>query len=250
MHSSEERIYFTILITSSIIGLILLFFLVTIIRQHRKRVKLYNEQLRMEVELLETERARIASDLHDDIGPLLSAIKMNLHLLDTSDKNDLMIIGKTTGHIDHTTKRLREIANNIMPYTLQSKGLIKAVQEMIDLLSAVNHLHFSFNFQLSDTSVSKEKEIHIYRLLQEVLNNAVKHANATEIDIRIYEEKKHYCVDISDNGAGFDQLEVINRTKGLGLQNILRRTEIVKGKVYLETAPGKGTSYHFNIPQS
>jgi len=250
MHSSEERIYFTVLITASIIGLILLFFLVTIIRQHKKRVKLYNEQLRQEVELLETERARIAADLHDDIGPLLSAVKMNLHLLDTTDKNDLMIIGKTTGHIDHTAKRLREISNNIMPYTLQSKGLILAVQEMIDLLSAATQLHFSFNHQLPEMPVSKEKEIHIYRLLQEVLNNAVKHANATEIDIRMYEEKKHYCIDIIDNGAGFNQQAAIDRKKGLGLQNILRRTEILKGKVYLETAPGKGTSYHFNIPQS
>ena len=249
MHSSEERIYFTVLITASIIGLILLFFLVTIIRQHRKRVKLYNEQLRMEVELLETERARIASDLHDDIGPLLSAIKMNLHLLDTSDKNDLMIIGKTTGHIDHTAKRLREISNNIMPYTLQSKGLIVAVQEMIDLLSASTKIQFSLDHQFTEMPVSKEKEIHIYRLLQEVLNNAVKHANATHIDVKMYQEKKQYCLDISDNGSGFDQQEVLDRKKGLGLQNILRRTEILKGKVYLETAIGKGTSYHFRIPQ-
>lgn len=250
MHSSEERIYFTVLITASIIGLILLFFLVTIVRQHRKRVKLYNEQLRMEVELLETERARIASDLHDDIGPLLSAIKMNLHLLDTTDKNDLLIIGKTTGHIDHTAKRLREISNNIMPYTLQSKGLIRAVQEMIDLLSSATQIHFSFEHQLKDVSVSKEKEIHIYRLFQEVLNNAIKHANATQIHIRLYEEKKQYCLDITDNGSGFNQQEAMDQKKGLGLQNILRRTEILKGKVYLETAPGKGTSYHFSIPQS
>lgn len=250
MHSSEERIYFTILITASIIGLILLFFLVTIIRQHKKRVKLYNEQLRQEVELLETERARIAADLHDDIGPLLSAVKMNLHLLDTSDKNDLVIIGKTTGHIDYTAKRLREISNNIMPYTLQSKGLIKAVEEMIDLLSVTTTLKFSFDHQFAEIPFRKETAIHIYRLLQEVLNNAVKHANATEISIRMYEEKKQYCIDVRDNGAGFDQQEAIGRTKGLGLQNIIRRTEILKGKVYLETAPGKGTSYHFSIPQT
>lgn len=249
MYSSEERIYFTVLITASIIGLILVFFLITIIRQHRKRVKLYNEQLRMEVELLETERARIASDLHDDIGPILSAIKMNLHLLDTTDKNDLMIIGKTTGHIDHTAKRLREISNNIMPYTLQSKGLIKAVQETVDLLSVSTQLRFSFDYQLTEIPASREKEIHIYRLLQEVLNNAVKHANATRVDIKMYTEKKHYCLDISDNGSGFDQHKVVDRKKGLGLQNILRRTEILQGKVYLETAPGKGTSYHFSIPQ-
>jgi signal transduction histidine kinase len=250
MHSSEERIYFTILITASIIGLILLFFLVTIIRQHKKRVKLYNEQLRQEVELLETERARIAADLHDDIGPLLSAVKMNLHLLDTTDKNDLVIIGKTTGHIDYTAKRLREISNNIMPYTLQSKGLTKAVEEMIDLLSVTTALQFSFDHQFAEIPVSKEKEIHIYRLLQEVLNNVVKHANATKVDISMYKEKKQYCINVRDNGAGFDQQEAIGRTKGLGLQNILRRTEILKGKVYLETAPGKGTSYHFSIPQT
>jgi signal transduction histidine kinase len=174
---------------------------------------------------------------------------MNLHLLDTTDKNDLMIIGKTTGHIDHTAKRLREISNNIMPYTLQSKGLIKAVQETVDLLSVSTQLRFSFDYQLTEIPVSREKEIHIYRLLQEVLNNAVKHANATRVDIKMYTEKKHYCLDISDNGSGFDQHKVVDRRKGLGLQNILRRTEILQGKVYLETAPGKGTSYHFSIPQ-
>lgn len=250
MHSSEERIYFTVLITASIIGLILLFFLVTIIRQHRKRVKLYNDQLRMEVELLETERGRIASDLHDDIGPLLSAIKMNLHLLDTKDKNDLLIIGKTTGHIDHTAKRLRDISNNIMPYALQSKGLVTAVTELIDLLSSASHIQFSFKHEMSDILISKETEIHMYRLIQEVLNNTVKHANATSVHIHMYIDKKHCCIDIKDNGCGFDQQLVIDKKKGLGLQNILRRTEIVKGKVYLETAPGAGTSYHFRIPQS
>lgn len=248
MHTNEARIYFTILITATIIGTILLFFLVTIIRQHRRRVKQYDDRLRLEVELLEAERGRIASDLHDDVGPFLSVIKMNLHLLDTKDKNDLIIIGKTSSHIDHTSQRLREISNNIMPYTLQRKGLMTAITELIEMLSATNQLKFDFTNSVKDLSISKESEIHIYRLLQEVLNNVIKHANASLVTIRLFTEKKILCIDISDDGCGFDEKVVVDAKRGLGMQNILRRTGILKGKVYLETEPGKGTKYFFRIP--
>ena len=248
MYSSEARIYITILITTLIIGTILAFFLVTIIRQPKKRSRQYEDRLRMEVELLETERGRIASDLHDDLGPLLSVIKMNLHLLDTTDKNDLMILGKTSTHIDHTAKRLREISNNIMPYTLQKKGLVTAITEITELLAEGNGLSVEFNNSVTDLAITKEKEIHIFRLFQEVLNNTIKHANASEIRIHLYEEKNELNILIKDNGCGFDKEKVMDQGKGLGLQNILRRAGILKGKVYLETVPGNGTEYHFRIP--
>jgi signal transduction histidine kinase len=248
MYSSEARIYLTILITALIIGTILAFFLVTIIRQHKKRSKQYEDRLRMEVELLEAERGRIASDLHDDLGPLLSVIKMNLHLLDTKDKNDLMILGKTTNHIDHTAKRLREISNNIMPYTLQRKGLLTAITELTELMAEGNGISIQFKNELNDLSITKEKEIHIFRLFQEVLNNTIKHANASEIHIKLYQEKQEIYLLIKDNGCGFDKEKVMDQGKGLGLQNILRRAGILKGKVYLETAPGNGTEYLFRIP--
>lgn len=248
MYSSEARIYITILITASIIGTILLFFLFVIVRQHKKRAKQYEDRLRMEVELLEAERGRIASDLHDDLGPLLSVIKMNLHLLDTKDKNDLMILGKTSTHIDHTAKRLREISNNIMPYTLQKKGLVTAITEITELLVEGNALSIEFNNSLKELAITKEKEIHIFRLFQEVLNNTIKHANASEIKIHLYEQKNELNILIKDNGCGFDKEKVMDQGKGLGLQNILRRAGILKGKVYLETEPGNGTEYHFRIP--
>ncbi len=248
MYSSEARIYITILITASIIGTILLFFLIVIIRQHKKRAKQYEDRLRMEVELLEAERGRIASDLHDDLGPLLSVIKMNLHLLDTKDKNDLMILGKTSNHIDHTAKRLREISNNIMPYALQKKGLIMAITEMTELLSEGNKLSLQFNNTVSNLSITKEKEIHIFRLFQEILNNTIKHANASEVKIQLYDEKNELYILIKDNGCGFDKEKVMDQGKGLGLQNILRRAGILKGKVYLETEPGNGTEYLIRIP--
>lgn len=248
MYSSEARIYITILITTLIIGTILVFFLVTVIRQHKKRSRQYEDRLRMEVELLEAERGRIASDLHDDLGPLLSVIKMNLHLLDTKDKNDLMILGKTSTHIDHTAKRLREISNNIMPYTLQKKGLVTAITEITELLVEGNALSIEFNNSLKELAITKEKEIHIFRLFQEVLNNTLKHANASEIKIHLYEERNELNILIKDNGCGFDKEKVMDQGKGLGLQNILRRAGILKGKVYLETVPGSGTEYHFRIP--
>lgn len=248
MYSSEARIYITILITTLIIGTILAFFLVTIIRQHKKRSRQYEDRLRMEVELLETERGRIASDLHDDLGPLLSVIKMNLHLLDTKDKNDLMILGKTSTHIDHTSKRLREISNNIMPYTLQKKGLVTAITEITELLAEGNGLSIEFKNSVTDLAITKEKEVHIFRLFQEVLNNTIKHANASEINIHLYGEKNELNILIKDNGCGFDKEKVMDQGKGLGLQNILRRAGILKGKVYLETVPGSGTEYHFRIP--
>lgn len=247
MHPEETRIFSTILIASAVLALLFAFFVITIIRHQRRKMALENEKLVAEILLLENERARIAADLHDELGALVSAVKLNLQCLDSVSGEDAVILEKTGGYIDTTMQKIREISNNLMPKALQRKGLFNAVAEFTEMISHKDDLKVRYRCDVNGREVDAEKQIHIYRIVQEIINNALKHAKASVIDVRFSVKKNILQLDISDNGAGFDT-GVAEKKNGHGLQNIMRRADMLHGTVYLESNPGKGTSYSIEIP--
>jgi signal transduction histidine kinase len=247
MHPEETRIFYTILMASVVLALLFAFFVITIIRHQRRKMVLENEKIVAEVLLLEKERGRIAADLHDELGALVSAVKLNLQCLDTVNEQDAVILEKTGGYIDTTMQKIREISNNLMPKSLQKKGLFDAVEEFTMMITNNDDLKIRYQCDVKEAQVSPEKQIHIYRIVQEITNNALKHAKASLIDVRFSVKKNILQLDISDNGAGFDT-GVADKNNGHGLQNIMRRADMLQGTVYLESKPGKGTSYSIEIP--
>src|ERR1700754_4780894 len=115
MGTSEKELYNAILIIVGVVGIILVYFIITIIRYQRRSLRLHKEKIQAEIDTLEKERKRIALDLHDELGPLLSAIKLQINSLDTNDPQDQELIGKSSTHLDTIIKKLREISNNLMP---------------------------------------------------------------------------------------------------------------------------------------
>src|SRR5215467_3599871 len=132
MDPKEQEFYQRLQIIVAIVGIILLYFVVTIIRYQRRSLRLHKERIQAEIDTLENERKRIASDLHDEVGSLLSAVKLQINNLDIEDTANQALVQKSSTHIDSIIQKLREISNNLMPNTLVRKGLRKAIEEFAE----------------------------------------------------------------------------------------------------------------------
>ncbi len=249
MYTFEARVFISIIIAAGVLALVLGFFVVTIIRHQKRKMASEKEKLAAELLLLENERGRIAADLHDELGSLISSIKLNLECLGTVNPDDAVILEKTGRYIDTTMQKIREISNNLMPQVLQQKGLLIAIKEFSEMVGHTGLLNIRLHFATDIPTIDPDKEIHIYRTLQEIINNTVKHSGATGMDIYFKICKLQLIIDSKDDGKGFVKDQIAEgKYSGNGLRNIVRRVELLKGSLYLETAPGKGVHYSIEIP--
>ena len=247
MPGSDNNFYTALTIAAALLGVVVVYFILTLIRQQRRNLRLQKSQILAEITTLENERKRISSDLHDEIGPILSAIKLQVTSLDHTTDEDKMIIEKSSRQIDDVIKKMREISYNLLPNTLIRKGLIAAINEYISRMNEVFPLKINLNAG-EIIFKDKEKEINIYRIVQEIVHNTVKHAKATELNIDIKLEDKKFLMITRDNGIGFNHPEASKEQGGLGLRNLESRTEIMGGEISCSSQKQKGTTYIFEIP--
>jgi signal transduction histidine kinase len=254
MDPHQTKIYTAILITALVIGSILIYFIVSLIQQQRRNSRLYTSKIQAEISTLENERTRIAGDLHDELGPLLSAIKLKLSSIETQSRDDEITMQQTSEHITDIIQRMREISNNLMPNTLLRKGLTYAIEDFINKFSMSltpdnTEPGLKINFTQQDIpELPKEKEVNIYRMVQEIIHNTVKHAKASTLNITLKAADNKLTLVTEDNGTGFNYQAAVNEKSGLGLRNIISRCEIMQGNLYIESQAGKGTIYSIEIP--
>jgi two-component system NarL family sensor kinase len=247
MDAQENRIFTAILITVFVLGSIITYFIVSILRHHRKNVELHKQNILAEITQIEKERERIAHDLHDELGPLLSAVKMKINSFDLSDKEDKIQVEKTNAHLNEVLKRIREISFNLMPNSLLRKGIIPALKEFVEYLNNNTKIRFLFTFE-KEIKLSEQNDVNMYRVIQEVVHNTIKHSHANELRIDLKKVKNNVVLSMADNGVGFDYTKESEENIGFGLRSLLIRTEIMNGKMFIDSEPGKGTTYTFEIP--
>ena len=184
---------------------------------------------------------------HDELGPVLSSVKLKVNCLDIDSKEDQLQLEKINNNIDEIIRRMREISNDLMPSTLVRKGLAAAVTEFIEKLKQPSILQISFHCdELND--LKPEKTIHIYRMIQEVIHNTIKHAGADQLKIELEKRNNKIILKTKDNGKGFQHSKVLQEAAGLGLRSLLSRTEVLNGEMYIDSSKGKGTEYSFELP--
>jgi signal transduction histidine kinase len=247
MDSVSKQFFDAIVTIAVLIGIILAYFVITIIRYHRRYVKLQKERIFAEITMQENERKRIANDLHDSLGPLLSSVKLNMNSIDVHNNQDQEIINKAGRHIDEIISSLRQISYNLLPNTLQRNGLNEALREFVKDIQSKHKVQVHM-YLLKEVNISKEKEIHVFRILQEMIHNALKHANAKNLYIGISEENGNLQVMVKDDGKGFDMEKIKKESHGLGLKSLESRIEILSGQLSFESLPNKGTNYFFKAP--
>ncbi|RYF97499.1 MAG: sensor histidine kinase [Chitinophagaceae bacterium] len=246
MDSKETKIFTAILIAASVIGVIITYFITTVIRNQRRHLRLQQQFIVTEIATLEKERKRIVSDLHDELGPLLAVVKLQLVSIETNQQENVALINKATGNVDNILQRIRGICNELMPHVLIKKGLIPAIEEFVSDINDQSTVELVFRH--NGQPVPKNAQIHIYRILQELINNALKHANASLIAISLSNSNGKMIIVVADNGVGFDAEKIDQASTGLGLKNIQSRTEVLKGDIYLDSQPGKGSTFTIEIP--
>ncbi|MGC5745818.1 tetratricopeptide repeat-containing sensor histidine kinase [Chryseobacterium sp. NFX27] len=195
----------------------------------------------------EQERGRLARDLHDGLGGLLSGTKLQLSSLDSHRSENIEEgISKSITQIDDAVEELRRVAHNLMPDLLMKYGLEAAIREFaVRMSNSTLDIHTEFiNYS---NSVSEEKQLIIYRIIQELVNNAVKHADTSEIIIQISEEENLLHLTVEDNGRGFDPAG-LNVRKTAGFHNIESRVQFLKGTMTITSELNIGTSIEFQIP--
>ncbi|HYE54872.1 MAG TPA: ATP-binding protein [Chitinophagaceae bacterium] len=242
-----NNILYTTFIIAALIAIIILFFIISIVRYHRRYIKLQRERIFAEITIQENERRRIATDLHDSLGPLLSSVKLQINSITICDPQDQQIINKAGKHLDEIIGSIREISYNLLPNTLQRKGLPEAVKEFIGHINSKHVLNIRF-YQTKELTIPAEKEIHIFRMIQEIVHNTLKHAKAKDLQIALGEENRNVLILTKDDGIGFDIEKARKESAGLGLKSIESRAEIMQGVINMESIPGHGTNYFVKIP--
>jgi len=247
MDAEEASIYkILILATSSICGILMFSAFITV-RRHAIYHRVYKKEIDHVLNKLESERARIAADIHDDLGPVLSASKINLMTITPSDEADKAQIEKSIRQIGSTSEKLREIARGLMPAVLIKKGLVHAISQFMEEFNFTNGLQIELKAE-EVPPISQKASIHIYRIIQEIVHNCVKHAHASRLMIHIENSDTHLKIRTADNGIGFNEKEVRQQNTGNGLTTMQSRIELLNGRCSLQSGNGRGTRYSIEIP--
>jgi signal transduction histidine kinase len=142
---------------------------------------------------------------------------------------------------------MRQISYNLLPNTLDRKGLLEAIKEFTTLINDRKELRIELQV-LKNFTIPREKEIHIFRMIQEIVHNTLKHAKATSLKIGLGQDEGFLLILAHDNGKGFDVAAARQESGGLGLKSLDSRTEILNGQLIIESIPGKGTEHFIKIP--
>lgn len=189
----------------------------------------------------ETERIRIAKDLHDSMGGTFSTIKMHLSTLEygSKDRQQAQLLEKCINIIGNAAIEVRRIAHNMMPEVLIKLGLIDSIQELTANINSSKQLKVNFQYFGMEERLTSDFEIMLYRIVQELLNNIIKHSDATEAIIQFVKEGSRLNITVEDNGKGFSSKK---DTKGIGLSTVKERVQYLNGVLSIDSETYVGTT--------
>ncbi|GAB2796116.1 hypothetical protein GCM10027275_46740 [Rhabdobacter roseus] len=215
--------------------------------RQQEQIRLFNAMIQGQ----EKERSRIARDLHDGLGGLLAGVKLRLSSIATKEsekaKTPDMELYKVITQLDQSVDELRRIARNMMPESLLYMGLEPALR---DLCRSLSSSRTAVQFQAFDLRNAYEQAllIAVYRIVQELLTNALKHAQARHILVQCSENGDHLYITVEDDGVGFDPEAAQASQNGIGLSNIRNRVSILNGTLEIDSQVGRGSTFHIDIP--
>jgi len=194
----------------------------------------------------EKERKRLASEIHDGLSGMIAAIKMQFENLRTDNNNVNKQYDTALAALDATSFEVRRIAHNLMPHILVKYGLIEALSEYINNVRMSSKLNIVFTHTGFNNRLNSQAELSLYRSIQELINNVIKHAQASEVLLQLNLINGLILATIEDNGIGFET-DKLNEGNGIGLSNIKSRIEYLGGKFMIHSEKGKGSSFNIEL---
>jgi len=261
MQFTSTEVIIIIILATFIFLLAPLFLLIYIgaynVRKKKDLEEKRNMQLEFESELLKTQievqeqtMQTIASDLHDNIGQLLSLTALTLSSINLQEPQKLeKKVSESIGLVNSSIKELRGLAKLMNGELIVQTGLGKAIKQEIDRLKKIGTYKIKVKNELLDIEISSpNKDLIVLRLLQEIINNIIKHAQASHIEIEVYMINDLLYLSVKDNGIGFDYETAKTQNKGIGLSSIHNRIKMIDGKINIQSNSSDGTLTTIEIP--
>lgn len=208
-----------------------------------------DDHLKALVQTQDNERKRIASDLHDSLGSLLSTVKLRFNGLqsdfETRIPEKFSRFNDTIRMLDEAIDELRQISHNMLPVSLTRFGLKAALETFVEHVNASRQLKTKLQILGLDRRLSEDMEVAVYRICQELVQNVIKHSGATSLWIQIIDHHDSLNIIVEDNGVGMDKREI---AKGLGFTTIQSKVELFKGSFEIDSTPGRGATVLVDLP--
>ena len=195
----------------------------------------------------EKERQRIANDLHDDLGGLMATIRLHFDSLKENGSDKLY--EKTNSLIDEAYHKIRAMAHAKNSGVIAKEGLVRSVKMMAEKVTIANNLEITVMDHGLDNRLENSLELNLFRIIQELITNVVKHAQATEANIHLTNHGDSLNIMIEDNGIGFNRVQLVENKKGMGSRSIDKRIASMEGSMDIDSEVGRGTNKINNIPQ-
>lgn len=245
MYSSQNSLLLVVMASVGLVTVIMGSLLYAMMRQFRYHQNLQLNSERLRLEALEEERKLLSADLHDDIGPLLSATLLNLDNMEPAHPAKKEQLEESRQHINTIYDRIHDISKMMFPRSIERKGPLHALEEFNSLYKQTS----SLDVQIMATSyreLSSFTSLHLFRMLQEILLNTIRHANASTLFITSEMNRGKLLITCCDNGKGFDVNAAMER-QSLGLKNLVIRAKMMDAKLKIESESGKGTTYRLEV---
>ena len=229
--------------------LILVFFVIIFVLFYQKKMLQHKSNLKDNetsyqhlllsntTEAAEAERKKIASNIHDDVGMMLNVLKLNLTKIERNKEDDVLvknILHDSKEIIQETITSIRSISQDLIPATLIKVGFIPGIEEMCSQINTATNLKIELKSNLKEASIGKKNELQIYRLIKEILNNIIKHADASVACIYLDQNEHSLITLITHNGIGIDTQtakRLSESTNGIGLKSIFSRVQVTNSTI-------------------
>ncbi|WP_276480760.1 PAS domain-containing protein [Paraflavitalea pollutisoli] len=196
----------------------------------------------------EKERADIGKDLHDNVNQILTTAKLYLEMIQHGDVDGAQLINRVSDSIAEAINEIRTISRSLVPASIGDLGLVVSIQDLVENINAARQLKMEFEYQGDvDATIDEKKKLMLFRVIQEQVNNVIRHANASLTVINLSVDAEGINLSVKDNGVGFEP-ERVKVKKGVGLSNIVSRVQLFNGTVKIQTAPGRGCTILIKVP--
>lgn len=209
------------------------------------------EILKTEMEVKEQTLQTIATDLHDNIGQLLSLTHATLSSINFQDQpKSEQKIATALNFVNTSVKDLRQLAKLLQAENLLQQGLVKAIEQEVNWFEKTGQFEIQFLNRIDhELPISNNKSLFLFRLIQETISNIIKHAEANAVSIEIGQSNKLFYCKVTDDGKGFDIAKLAEeKDRGLGISNMKKRAALIGGKLYITSSPNEGTTIYIEVP--
>lgn len=197
----------------------------------------------------EMERRRLAKEIHDGVGPNMSTLKLQIDAVIKKAESEQIVskLEEVNRAISSIATDIRQISHDLMPSSLIDFGVITALANFATKITDSSEIEVHYQSNIKDGQLSKEYELNIFRIVQELVNNALKYSQCKNIDISLRLDESKIAILVQDDGVGMD---IDNITNGIGLQNIKSRVESLHGEIEIDSQKGVGTTFHISLPSN